>query len=73
MSVETHLLEHTPKAPPSTLELKFLHRLRNEHKFPSVDELKKQIAKDIQRTKRFFGLFRRLRQNLQQSGLDNIG
>ena len=49
---------------------KFLHRLRNEHKFPSVDELKKQIAKDIQRTKRFFGLFKRLRQNLQQSGLD---
>jgi riboflavin kinase/FMN adenylyltransferase len=73
VSVETHLLEHTPKAPPSTLELKFLHRLRNEHKFPSVDELKKQIAKDIQRSKRFFGLFRRLRQNLQQSGLDNIG
>ena len=73
VSVETHLLEHTPKAPPATLELKFLHRLRNEHKFPSVNELKKQIAKDIQRSKRFFGLFRRLRQNLQQSGLDNIG
>jgi riboflavin kinase / FMN adenylyltransferase len=71
VSVETHLLEHTPEAPPSVLELKFLHRLRNEHKFPSVDELKKQIAKDIQRTKRFFGLFKRLR-NLQQSGLDNI-
>jgi len=61
LSVETHLLEHTPEAPPSTLELKFLHRLRNEHKFPSVDELKKQIAKDIQRTKRFFGLLKRLR------------
>jgi riboflavin kinase / FMN adenylyltransferase len=61
LSVETHLLEHTPKAPPSTLELKFLHRLRNEHKFPSVDDLKKQIAKDIQRTKRFFALLKRLR------------
>jgi len=73
VSVETHLLEHTPESPPSTLELKFLHRLRNEHKFPSVDELKKQIAKDIQRSRRFFGLFRRLRQNFQQSGLDNIG
>ena len=71
LSVETHLLEHTPEAPPSTLELKFLHRLRNEHRFPSVDELKKQIAKDIQRTERFFGLFKRLRQNLQQSGLDD--
>jgi riboflavin kinase/FMN adenylyltransferase len=54
VSVETHLLEHTPESPPSTLELKFLHRLRNEHKFPSVDELKKQIAKDIQRSQAFF-------------------
>ena len=61
VSVETHLLEYTPEAPPSTLELQFLHRLRNEHKFPSVDDLKKQIAKDIQRTKRFFGLLKRLR------------
>jgi riboflavin kinase/FMN adenylyltransferase len=64
VSVETHLLEHTPKAPPSTLELKFLHRLRNEHKFSSVDELKKQITKDIQRTKRFFRLFKRLRREV---------
>ncbi len=54
LSVETHLLEHTPRG--TTLHVwncKFLHRLRNEHKFPSVDELKKQIAKDIQRTQAF--------------------
>lgn len=62
LSVETHLLEHTPEAPPSNLELQFLHRLRDERKFPSVDELKKQIAQDIQRAKRFFGLLKRLRQ-----------
>ena len=61
LSVETHLLEHTPEATPSNLELQFLHRLRNEQKFPSVDELKKQIAKDIQRARRFFGLFKMLR------------
>ena len=62
LSVETHLLEHTPEAPPSNLELQFLHRLRDEQKFPSVDELKKQIANDIQRAKRFFGLLKKLRQ-----------
>jgi riboflavin kinase / FMN adenylyltransferase len=73
LSVETHLLAHTPEAPPSSLELQFLHRLRNEHKFPSVDDLKNQIAKDIHRTHRFFRLLERLRQNLQQSGLDHIG
>ena len=63
LSVETHLLEYTPEAPPSTMELQFLHRLRDEQKFPSVEELKKQITKDIQRAKRFFGLLEKLRQN----------
>ena len=62
LSVETHLLEHTPEAPPSNLELQFLHRLRDERKFPSVEELKKQIEKDIQRARRFFRLLEKLRQ-----------
>ena len=62
LSVETHLLEHTPEAPPSNLDLQFLHRLRDEQKFPSVDELKKQIVNDIQRAKRFFGLLKKLQQ-----------
>jgi riboflavin kinase / FMN adenylyltransferase len=64
LSIETHLLEHTPGAPPSKLELQFLHRLRDEQKFPSVDELKKQIAKDIERAKRFFRLFKTLRREV---------
>ena len=67
LSVETHLLDNTPEAPPSSLELQFLHGLRDEHKFASVDELRKQIANDIQRTLRFFGLLRRL----GQSGSNN--
>ena len=68
LSVETHVLEYSPEAPPSSLELQFLHRLRNEHRFPSVDELKKQIARDIQRTKRFFGLFKMLRREASPWG-----
>ena len=62
LSVETHLLEHAPAAPPLTLELQFLHRLRDERKFPSVQELKEQITMDIQRARRFFGLLKKLRQ-----------
>jgi riboflavin kinase / FMN adenylyltransferase len=61
LSVETHLLERAPEAPPTEMELQFLHRLRDEQKFPSLDELKKQIAKDIQRAKRLFRLLARLR------------
>jgi riboflavin kinase/FMN adenylyltransferase len=61
MSVETHLLDHTPEAPPATLELQFLHRLRDEQKFPSVEDLKQQIGKDIQCARRFFRLFDKLR------------
>lgn len=61
LSIETHLLEQTLEAAPSTLELQFLHRLRDEQKFSSVGDLKEQIAKDIRRAKRFFGLLKKLR------------
>ena len=68
LSVETHLLEHIPETPPSKLELQFLHRLRDERKFPSVEELKQQIAKDIQRARRFFGLLKKLQRGAGRLG-----
>ena len=61
LSIETHLLQHTPEVPPSNLDLEFLHRLRDEQKFPSVDVLREQIGKDIQRARRFFRLLKKLR------------
>src|SRR5262245_13411274 len=67
LSVETHLLEHAPAIPPSHLELQFLHRLRDEQKFPSVEQLKSQISRDIQRARRFFRLLGRLRQKRSQA------
>ena len=66
LSIETHLLQHTPEVPPSNLDLQFMHRLRDERKFPSVDELREQIGKDIQRAKRFFRLLKKLRQRVSQ-------
>jgi len=60
LSVETHLLEYAPETPPVAFQLQFLHRLRDEQQFPSIEALKQQIAKDIQRARRFFGLLERL-------------
>jgi riboflavin kinase/FMN adenylyltransferase len=66
LSIETHLLQHTPEAPPVNLDLQFLHRLRDERKFASVDELREQIGKDIQRARRFFRLLMKLQRNAGQ-------
>jgi len=34
--------------------VRFLHRLRDEKKFGSIDELKTQIAHDVARARRYF-------------------
>ena len=57
LGVETHLLEPWQGAPPTSLEVSFLYRLREERKFASAEELKSQIQRDIQRAQ---GYFRRL-------------
>jgi riboflavin kinase/FMN adenylyltransferase len=36
------------------LRVRFLHRLRDEKKFSSVDELKSQIERDVKRAHRYF-------------------
>jgi riboflavin kinase / FMN adenylyltransferase len=57
-SVETHLLNFEPieMDEDTPLELEFLLRLREEIHFPSVDELKAQIGKDVARAKRYHRL-----------------
>jgi len=42
--------------PETELELTFLKRLRPEIKFPSVDALREQIAKDVHKARRYFRL-----------------
>jgi len=34
--------------------VRFLHRLRDEKKFGSIDELKSQIERDVRRAERYF-------------------
>jgi riboflavin kinase/FMN adenylyltransferase len=60
-AVESHLLNFHPVEllPQTELELIFLKRLRAEIKFPSVDALREQIAKDVHRARRYFRLVKK--------------
>jgi riboflavin kinase/FMN adenylyltransferase len=57
-AVETHLLDFEPVALTETtpLELTFLHRLRDEQRFPTPEALRSQIGQDVRKTQRYFAL-----------------
>lgn len=57
-AIESHLLNFHPieLQADTPLELQFLKWLRPEMKFPSVDDLRTQIAHDVQQARRFFHL-----------------
>jgi len=61
-AIETHLLNFHPieLSPGSPVEICFLQRLRPEIKFPSVEALREQIARDVHRARRYLRLARRL-------------
>jgi riboflavin kinase/FMN adenylyltransferase len=60
-AIETHLLNFHPieLLPETEVEIYFLQRLRDEIKFPSVDALREQIARDVKKARRYFHLLRR--------------
>jgi riboflavin kinase/FMN adenylyltransferase len=49
LTVETFLLEATGGDTPGEIEVMFRHFIRDERRFPSPDELKAQILKDVSR------------------------
>jgi len=51
-----HPLELTPE---TAVEIHFLQRLRDEIKFPTIDALRDQIARDVNRARRYFHLLER--------------
>ncbi len=57
-AVESHLLNFHPLELLATTEVEvfFLQRLRQEIKFPSVDALRAQIARDVHQARRYFHL-----------------
>ena len=52
--VEAHLLSFTGELYSHELELTFVEKLRDEQKFPSLDDLRAQIARDIERAQSLF-------------------
>jgi riboflavin kinase / FMN adenylyltransferase len=61
-AVESYLLDYDPLAnplmlsPETSLELAFLHRLRDERKFDGPEALKAQIMRDVAKAKRYHRL-----------------
>ncbi len=57
-AVETHLLSFHPieLTPESEVEICFLDRVRDEIKFPTVEALREQIARDVKKARRYFHL-----------------
>src|SRR2546423_9754248 len=53
-SIETHVLSWSDDLYERTVRVRFLHRLRDEKKFSSVDELKSQIEHDVDRARNYF-------------------
>jgi riboflavin kinase/FMN adenylyltransferase len=55
-AIESHLLNFHPLelCPETEVEIHFLDRLRDEIKFPSVEALREQIGRDVNKAKRFF-------------------
>lgn len=53
-SVEVHLLNFSQDIYGEILEVRILEKLRDVQKFPSVEELFKQIRQDVVRTKKYF-------------------
>jgi riboflavin kinase/FMN adenylyltransferase len=53
-SVETHVMNWSGDLYGDVVRVRFLHRLRDEQKFESVDQLKAQIERDVARGQRYF-------------------
>jgi riboflavin kinase / FMN adenylyltransferase len=53
-SVETFVINWSGDLYGDVVRVRFLHRLRDERKFESVEELKKQIAFDLKRAEKYF-------------------
>jgi phosphoribosyl 1,2-cyclic phosphate phosphodiesterase len=61
LTVETHLLDYSGNFSPKKIEVRFWKKLREEKKFVGPEELKAQIAKDIQKANEFFTRLRKVR------------
>ena len=54
MTVETHVMDFDRELYGEKIRVRFLHRLRGEKKFESIDALRDQIDRDYGRAVRYF-------------------
>jgi len=52
--LEVHLIGFDVQIYGRHLHVEFLHKLRDEEKFPDLESLTKQIALDVEQTKQWF-------------------
>jgi len=55
LSLEVHLLDFARDIYGQRVRVEFVHRLREERRFPGVDALKEQIGKDVAEARRLLG------------------
>jgi riboflavin kinase/FMN adenylyltransferase len=56
LSLEVHLLDFSRDVYGQRVRVEFVHRLREERRFPGVDALKAQIAHDVEQARRLLGM-----------------
>jgi riboflavin kinase/FMN adenylyltransferase len=56
VTVETHVMDFDRPLYGEKIRVRFLHRLRGERKFESIDALRSQIDRDYARAVRYFGM-----------------
>ncbi|HQR37670.1 MAG TPA: bifunctional riboflavin kinase/FAD synthetase [Blastocatellia bacterium] len=54
VTVEAHILDFDRSLYGETIRVRFLHRVRSERQFPSLDVLRQQIGLDVVRAARYF-------------------
>jgi len=54
LSIESHLFDFSETMPDGEIDVRFWERLRDEQKFASVDELRRQIELDLAAAREFF-------------------
>jgi riboflavin kinase/FMN adenylyltransferase len=52
--LEVHLLDFQREIYGRHVRIEFLHKLRDEQRYPDLEELRKQIAIDVENTRKFF-------------------
>jgi riboflavin kinase/FMN adenylyltransferase len=55
LSLEVHLIDFEQDLYGKRVRVEFLHRLREERRFPGVEALKEQITKDVAEARRLLG------------------